>query len=70
MRQFWKRLSGAARTGLGADIHISMFDVMADWLTVPLLHEEAGQSPKQIGLAHPSIAPSSIKARDGLPVLI
>ena len=24
------------RTGQGADIRVSMFDVMADWLTVPL----------------------------------
>jgi formyl-CoA transferase len=34
-----------------------MFDVMADWLTVPLLQAEAGKTPKRIGLAHPSIAP-------------
>ncbi len=45
------------RSGYGADIRISMFDVMADWLTVPLLHHEAGKTPKRIGLAHPSIAP-------------
>lgn len=44
-------------TGKGAEIRVSMFDVMAEWLTVPLLHEEAGKSPKRIGLSHPSIAP-------------
>ena len=50
-------LIGRASSGVGADIRISMFDVMADWLTVPLLQAEAGKTPKRIGLAHPSIAP-------------
>lgn len=47
-------------TGQGADIHISMFDVMADWLTVPLLNAEAGQPPGRNGLRHPSIAPYGV----------
>jgi crotonobetainyl-CoA:carnitine CoA-transferase CaiB-like acyl-CoA transferase len=64
-------LIARGRTGQGADIHISMFDVMADWLTVPLLHEEVGRSPKRIGLAHPSIAPYGVfSSADGHPVLI
>jgi formyl-CoA transferase len=59
------------RTGQGADIRISMFDVMADWLTVPLLHQEAGRPPRRIGLAHPSIAPYGVfLTRDGRQVLI
>jgi hypothetical protein len=49
-----------ARTGLGCDIEVSMFDVMADWLTVPLLHQEAGRPPRRLGLAHPSIAPYGV----------
>jgi itaconate CoA-transferase len=53
-------LVGRSVTGIGVDIRVSMFDVMADWLTVPLLHEEAGRSPKRIGLAHPSIAPYGV----------
>jgi len=58
-------------SGEGADIRISMFDVMADWLTVPLLHEEGGKSPNRLGLAHPSIAPYGVFAtRDGKQVLI
>lgn len=44
-------------TGEGVDIQVSMFDVMADWLTVPLLQAEGGKPPGRIGLAHPSIAP-------------
>ena len=64
-------LIGRGRTGLGADISISMFDVMADWLTVPLLHEENGRPPKRVGLAHPSIAPYGVfQTRDGVQILI
>jgi crotonobetainyl-CoA:carnitine CoA-transferase CaiB-like acyl-CoA transferase len=64
-------LIGRAATGLGADIHVSMFDVMADWLAVPLLHQEAGKPPQRIGLAHPSIAPYGVfSTRDGRDILI
>ena len=58
-------------TGKGAQISVSMFDVMADWLAVPLLAHEAGQSPKRVGMAHPSIAPYGVyETRDGRPLLI
>jgi itaconate CoA-transferase len=64
-------LIGQATTGLGADIQVSMFDVMADWLAVPLLHYEAGKPPQRIGLAHPSIAPYGVfSTRDGPDILI
>jgi itaconate CoA-transferase len=64
-------LIGRGRTGKGADIRISMFDVMADWLTVPLLNSEAGNPPKRMGLAHPSIAPYGVFAsKDGKGILI
>jgi len=53
-------LISRSQTGDGADLRISMFDVIADWLTVPLLNAEAGKAPKRIGLAHPSIAPYGI----------
>jgi formyl-CoA transferase len=52
-----ERLVARSVNGAGADIRIAMFDVMADWLTVPLLHAESGQHPLRMGLAHPSIAP-------------
>jgi formyl-CoA transferase len=59
------------RTGEGADISISMFDAIADWMTVPLLQEEAGKPPKRIGLAHVSISPyGAFKSRDGVDILI
>ncbi|WP_174803081.1 CaiB/BaiF CoA transferase family protein [Martelella limonii] len=59
------------KTGQGANISISMFDVMADWLTVPLLSHEAGKSPQRVGLAHPSIAPYGVfVAGDGTQILL
>ena len=59
------------RTGQGADLAISMFDAMADWMTVPLLQEEAGFPPKRIGLAHISISPyGAFRSRDGVDILI
>ncbi|MFO1120566.1 MAG: CaiB/BaiF CoA-transferase family protein [Rhodospirillales bacterium] len=64
-------LIGRAASGEGADIRVSMFDVMADWLTVPLLHHEGGKPPRRIGLAHPSIAPYGVFATsDGRAILI
>jgi itaconate CoA-transferase len=64
-------LFARTRTGKGADIRISMFDVMADWLAVPLINSEAGNPPKRIGLAHPSIAPYGVFcSKDGKDILI
>lgn len=64
-------LIGRTKTGQGADIRISMFDVMADWLTVPLLNAENGQPPKRMGLAHTSIAPYGVfRSKDGRDILI
>ncbi|KZL15495.1 Formyl-coenzyme A transferase [Pseudovibrio axinellae] len=58
-------------TGQGANISVSMFDVIADWLTVPLLNHEGGKSPKRLGLAHPSIAPYGVfTTRDRVQILI
>jgi itaconate CoA-transferase len=59
------------RTGEGAELSISMFDAMADWMTVPLLQQEAGVPPQRIGLAHTSISPyGAFKSRDGVDILI
>ena len=58
-------------TGHGMAITVSMFDVMADWLTVPLLNHEGGRTPKRVGLAHPSIAPYGVfDTKDGKQILI
>src|SRR6267378_3389313 len=64
-------LIARSRNGKGADIRISMFDVMADWLSVPLLNAEAGNPPQRMGLAHPSIAPYGVfRSKDGKDILI
>src|SRR4029077_5346028 len=64
-------LIARGRTGKGADIRISMFDVMADWCTVPLLNSEAGNPPRRMGLRHPSIAPYGVfRSKDGKDILI
>jgi itaconate CoA-transferase len=59
------------RTGDGAAISISMFDAMANWMSVPLIQYEGGAPPKRIGLAHTSIAPyGAFKTKDGADILI
>src|ERR1700709_605482 len=64
-------LIARARHGKGADIRISMFDVMADWLTVPLLNAEAGRRPDWMGPGHATIAPYGVStAREGKDILI
>ncbi|MFA6264459.1 MAG: CaiB/BaiF CoA-transferase family protein [Pseudolabrys sp.] len=64
-------LLGRARTGEGASISISMFDAMAEWMTIPLLNQEWGNPFKRVGLAHPTIAPYGVfKTRDGADILI
>jgi formyl-CoA transferase len=64
-------LIARGRTGEGAEISVSMFDAMAEWMTVPLLHAEGGQPFKRIGLAHAGIAPYGVfKTRDDADILI
>ncbi len=59
-------------TGRGKGIAVSLFDGMADWMTVPLLQfEGTGKEPPRVGLAHPSICPyGAFPTRDGSLVLI
>jgi len=64
-------LIARARTGEGAELSISMFDAMADWMSVPLMQQEAGAPPRRAGLAHTSIAPyGAFRTRDGIDILI
>lgn len=59
------------RTGEGAAISVSLFDTLAEWMTVALLLQEGGQPPRRMGLAHTSISPYGVfKSRDGVDVLI
>ena len=51
-------LHGRHRSGRGSGIAVSLFDGMADWMTVPLLHlEHGGKAPARTGLRHAMIAP-------------
>lgn len=62
----------AARTGTGAHLSTSLFDSLADWMTVPYLQWAAtGSAPARLGLAHPSIAPyGGFPSAEGTVVLI
>ncbi|MGE5766945.1 MAG: CaiB/BaiF CoA transferase family protein [Bacteroidota bacterium] len=54
------------RTGEGSALATSLFAGMADWMTVPLLHQDYGPgAPKRVGLNHPSIAPYGVYACKG-----
>ena len=46
------------KTGCGKGLAVSLFDALADWMTVPLMHQDGtGEAPRRLGLNHPSIAP-------------
>lgn len=59
-------------TGEGRGIAVSLFDSIADWMTVPLLHHDhGGAAPARVGLQHPSIAPyGAFTCGDGQQVVI
>ena len=60
-----------ARSGVGCAIKVSLFDGMADWMTVPYLHGVFGDAPKRVGLNHPSIAPyGAYRSGDGALIVI
>jgi crotonobetainyl-CoA:carnitine CoA-transferase CaiB-like acyl-CoA transferase len=65
-------LIARGRTGEGAAIKVSLFDGMADWMAVPLLHHDyGGKAPTRVGLEHPSVAPyRAYDSRDLVPILI
>ncbi|MBO0333777.1 CoA transferase [Sneathiella sp. CAU 1612] len=60
------------RTGRGRAVKSTLFAGMADWMTVPLLHQEyGGKAPGRGGLSHPSIAPyEAYETAEGGPVVI
>lgn len=60
------------KTGRGLDLSIAMFDVLADWMNVPLLYQRyTGRAPQRIGVAHATLAPYGLyKAGDGKALLI
>ena len=64
-------LIARGRTGRGADIRVSMFDSMMEWMAVPLLFGEHAKPPERMGLTHFSVAPYGVfQTLDGSPILI
>jgi len=59
-------------SGRGQRIEVAMFDTIADWMTVPLLHQElGGKAPPRVGMGHPTIAPYGVFATgDGRDLLV
>ncbi len=60
------------KTSLGSSLKISLFDVAADWMAVPLIHNDYGKAaPVRQGLKHPTIAPyGAYKTLDNIDVII
>ena len=60
------------RTGKGMEINLSMFDVVAEWMNMPLLdYRYSGKPPMRRALTHPHIAPyGAFDTADGSQVLI
>ncbi len=60
------------RSGEGSALAISLFDVAAEWMSVPFIHELSGSgAPTRVGLHHPSIAPyGAYETSDGVKTIL
>jgi len=64
-------LIARGRTGRGADIRVSMFDSMMEWMAIAMLYAEHGAPQKRSGLTHPTLAPYGVfQTADAAPILI
>ena len=59
-------------TGRGSGVSVSLFDVAAEWMTVPYAqHVHGDGGPSRVGLRHPSIAPyGAYETSDGALTLV
>jgi crotonobetainyl-CoA:carnitine CoA-transferase CaiB-like acyl-CoA transferase len=59
-------------TGSGCVVKVSLFDAMAEWLAVPLLHYDyGGRVQGRVGLNHATISPyGAYRCKDGLDIVI
>ena len=59
------------RTREGIDLSVSMFDVIADWMNMPLMaHRYFGPAPQRLGLTHTFVAPyGAFEAADGIVMI-
>ena len=60
------------KTHKGIDIEISMFDVMSEWMNMPLLlYRHSQKLPKSLGLSHSFIAPyGAYKTKDKKQIIL
>jgi formyl-CoA transferase len=60
------------RTGVGIDLELSMFDVMADWMNMALLsYRYYGGEPPRSGLTHSFVAPyGAFDTKDGKQIML
>ena len=59
-------------SGEGCRIQVSLFDAMAEWLAVPLLHYDyGGRIQGRVGINHATISPyGAYRCKDGLDIVI
>lgn len=59
-------------TGTGSGVRVSLFDVAAEWMTVPFVqHVHGDGGPERVGLRHPTIAPyGAFETSEGALTLI
>jgi itaconate CoA-transferase len=60
------------QSGRGSIIKVSLFDGMAEWLAVPLLHYDyTGKIQQRVGINHATISPyGAYRCRDGLDIVL
>ncbi len=60
------------QTGVGTGIEISLFDSIADWMTVPLMHYDYGDKTQpRVGINHATIAPyGAYQTAEGKQIVI
>ena len=64
-------LLARGKSGVGAAVKVSLFDVMAELMSVPLLQHDYAVGPRRVGLAHPSITPyGGFETKDGATLVI
>ena len=59
-------------SGAGSVVKVSLFDGMAEWLAVPLLHYDyAGRIQQRVGINHATISPyGAYRCRDDLDIVL
>jgi itaconate CoA-transferase len=67
-----RALIQGSRTAKGVNIELSMFDVLADWMNMPLLaHRYMGGAPVRMALSHSFVAPyGAYETKDDKKILL